>query len=411
MINHDFHISKSTRIKYKFDDSFYSLNGNLIIANSQAARYISDKINEVRKNEGAYDQLTTAGEINALGILHEIYHYLINHYAQNENPGVIKRNIDFLKSALNEENLNRVLLKFVEEFPPLDVYKEKIKAEEYLNGKTGNKSNKELILEELIILHFENTNPAATRLSELFSDKLLKENTPYNEVIKKTEEFFDKENPTGFGGLHLFSVLRKPITSNPYNLEEQLLFIKNEWGLILDDILISRLLKGTDLIREDYKLFVKHGGGEKTTPPVPDYKHEADELKSLSKEEEASQISLAETEQFTDDTHWMPEVVMIAKNIYVWMHQLSEKYGYDIQRLNEIPDAELDTLAEWNFTSLWLIGIWERSSASKKIKQLTGNPEAAASAYSLYDYVIANELGGEDAFNDLKHRAGIRGIK
>ncbi|MCH8032842.1 MAG: alpha-amylase [Bacteroidetes bacterium] len=410
MTMHDFHISKSTRIKYKFDDSFYSLNGNLIITNSQAARYLSDKINEVRKNEGAFDQLTTAGEINALGILHEVYHYLINHYVQKENPGVIKRSIDFLKSALNEEKLNKVLLKFVEEFPPLDVYKGKIKTEEYLNGKTGNKSNKELILEELIILHFENTNPAATRLNELFSDKILKENTLYNELIKRTEEFFDKENPTGFGGLHLFSVLRKPITSNPYNLEEQLLFIKNEWGLILDDMLLSRLLKGTDLIREDYKLFVKHGGGEKATPPVPEYRHETDSLKSLSKEKDAA-ISLEEAEQFTDDTHWMPEVVMIAKNIYVWMHQLSEKYGYKIKRLNEIPDAELDTLAEWNFTSLWLIGIWERSSASKKIKQLTGNPEAAASAYSLYDYVIANELGGEDAFNDLKHRAGIRGIK
>ncbi len=211
MTNHDFHISKSTRIKYKFDDSFYSLNGNLIIANSQAARYISDKINDVRKNEGAYDQFITAGEVNALGVLHEIYHYLINHYVQKENPGVIKRSIDFLKSALNEEKLNKVLLKFVEEFPPLDVYKGKIKPEEYLNGKTGNKSNKELILEELIILHFENTNPAATRLSELFSDKILKENTLYNEVIKRTEEFFDKEKPTGFGGLHLFSMLRKPI--------------------------------------------------------------------------------------------------------------------------------------------------------------------------------------------------------
>ena len=410
MTNHDFHISKSTRIKYKFDDSFYSLIGKLIIANSHAARYISDKINEVRKSEGAYDQLTTAGELNALGILHEVYHYLINSYIQEENPGVIKRSIDFLKSALNEEKLNKVLLKFVEEFPPLDVYRGKIKTEDYLNGKTGNKLNKELILEELIILHFENTNPAAARLNELFSDKTLKENTPYNEVIKRTEEFFDKEKPTGFGGLHLFSMLRKPITSNPYNLEEQLLFIKNEWGLVLDEILLSKLLKGTDLIREDYKLFVKHDGGEKATPPVPDYKHETDELRSLSKDKDSA-ISLAETEQFTDDTHWMPEVVMIAKNIYVWMHQLSEKYGYDIKRLNEIPDTELDTLAEWNFTSLWLIGIWERSSASKKIKQLTGNPEAAASAYSLYDYVIANELGGEDAFNDFKHRAGIRGIK
>jgi glycosidase len=412
MIKRNFHISKSARKKYNFDDSFYSLNGSLIIANSRAARYLSDKINEVRKKEGAFDQLTTAGEINALGILHEVYHYLIKHYTETENPGVIKRNIDFLKSTLSEHKLNIVLRKFIEEFPPIDVYKGKITAEKYLTSKTNDKSNKELLIEEIIILHFENINPAASRLNELFSDKVLRDNTPYKELINKTEEFFDKEKPTGFGGLHLFSMLRKPISANPYNLEEQLLFIRNEWGLVLDDLLLSKLLKGSDLIREDYKLFVKHGGGEKGTPPVPDYKGEmAKQKASYQKKDDDDTISLAEAERFTDDTDWMPKVVMIAKNIYVWMHQLSTKYGSEIKTLDQIPDEELDQLAEWNFTALWLIGIWERSSASKKIKQLTGNPEAAASAYSLYDYIIAGELGGEDAFNNLKHRAGIRGIK
>lgn len=40
-----------------------------------------------------------------------------------------------------------------------------------------------------------------------------------------------------------------------------------------------------------------------------------------------------------------------------------------------------------------------------------GNPEAASSAYSLFDYVIAWDLGGEDAFLNLKHRAWERGIR
>jgi len=173
------------------------------------------------------------------------------------------------------------------------------------------------------------------------------------------------------------------------------------------------LLKGTDLIKEDYKLFIKHGGGEKATPPVPDYKHEIEQLKAIGKKksEDDTEIPLTEAEQFTEDTHWMSDVVMIAKNIFVWMHQLSEKYGYEIKRLDEIPDQELDLLAEWNYTALWMIGIWERSSASKKIKQKMGNPEAAASAYSLYDYEIATELGGDEAFNNFSHRAGLRGIR
>ena len=36
------------------------------------------------------------------------------------------------------------------------------------------------------------------------------------------------------------------------------------------------------------------------------------------------------------------------------------------------------------FTGLWLIGLWERSRASQRIKQLCGNPDAVASAYSLH---------------------------
>ena len=402
MIKKDFHISKTARIKYNFEASFYSLIGNLIIANPQSARYISTKINEVRKNEGAYAQLVTAGEVNALGILHEIFHYVITSYSEKENPGVIKRNIDYLKSELNEDELDKVLLHFIKEFPPLSVYNRDKKPEEYLNGFTKNKSNKELILEELIVLHFENSNPAANRLNELFSDKTLKDETSYVTLINKSEEFFDKELPTRIGGLHLFKMLRKPISNSPYSLEEQLQYIRREWGIILDEFLLSRLLSGTDLIREDYKLFIRHGGGEKATPPVPDY---------LSEMRSKGQDYYNDLEQFTADTHWMPEVVMLAKNIFVWLHQLSEKYGYEINKLNQIPDEELDLLASWNFTALWLIGLWERSSASRKIKQLTGNPEAAASAYSLYDYQVAWELGGDEAFNNLKHRASLRGIR
>jgi glycosidase len=407
MIIYDFHISKPSRIKYDFNDSFYSLKGNLIITSASNARFISGKINEVRKSEGAYDQLVTPGEINALGILHEIYHYLLNQYGTDENPGVINRGLEFLTSAISKEALDYVLLNFIHEFPPLDVYKGKIKPEEYLNGKTESKNNREIILEELIILFFENSNPAAHRLNELFSDQNLKEISSYSEVINKTEEFFENEKPTGFGGLRLFSLFRKPITTNPYSLEEQLEYIRNEWGLILDEGLIRKLLKGTDLIKEDYKLFVKHGGGEKGTPPVPYYGDEIEELRKAK----VSKVPLFETEQFTTDVHWMPEVVMIAKNIFVWLHQLSDKYGYEISTLDQIPDEELDQLAEWNFTALWLIGLWERSNASKQIKQIMGNPEAAASAYSLFEYEVAHELGGEDAFNNLKYRAMQRGIR
>jgi len=66
--------------------------------------------------------------------------------------------------------------------------------------------------------------------------------------------------------------------------------------------------------------------------------------------------------------------------------QLSRAHDRDIRTLDAIPDEELETLARWGITGLWLIGLWERSKASETIKRLRGNTDAVASAYSLDDY-------------------------
>ena len=68
-------------------------------------------------------------------------------------------------------------------------------------------------------------------------------------------------------------------------------------------------------------------------------------------------------------------------------------------------------LAARGMTGLWLIGLWERSTASQTIKRLRGNADAVASAYSLKDYAIAADLGGEDAYVDLRNRAAKAGLR
>ena len=107
----------------------------------------------------------------------------------------------------------------------------------------------------------------------------------------------------------------------------------------------------------------------------------------------------------------MPNVVLLAKNAFVWLDQLSKKYHREIRTLDQVPDEELDQICKWNFKGLWLIGIWERSPASKRIKHIMGNIDAVASAYSLYDYRIAHDLGGEKAYENLNKRAKARGIR
>ena len=51
-------------------------------------------------------------------------------------------------------------------------------------------------------------------------------------------------------------------------------------------------------------------------------------------------------ERYTQDREWMPNVLMIAKNIYVWLDQLSKKYRRSITRLDQIPTEELEQLAD-----------------------------------------------------------------
>jgi hypothetical protein len=95
----------------------------------------------------------------------------------------------------------------------------------------------------------------------------------------------------------------------------------------------------------------------------------------------------------------------MAKNVYVWLHQLSRQYNRQIQTLDQIPEEELETLSRRGISGLWLIGLWQRSPASAKIKQLCGNPDANSSAYSLYAYRIADNLGGRQSLRTAQAKS------
>ncbi|MEK6222947.1 MAG: alpha-amylase family glycosyl hydrolase, partial [Chloroflexota bacterium] len=108
---------------------------------------------------------------------------------------------------------------------------------------------------------------------------------------------------------------------------------------------------------------------------------------------------------FSEDQAWMSDLVLIAKHVYVWLDQLSNKYGRKLTTINDIPDEELNEISKRGITGIWLIGVWERSQASKIIKRRMGNAQASASAYSIHDYVIAKDLGGDDALVALTEKS------
>ncbi len=392
---YEFHIRAEVRKKYEFDDSLYGITGNVIFPNFRAVRVFAQKMNARRDLRHHPEQTVKAGHLNAMGLIDEIFHHLLRVYEETVNPNVFARALKHLDGTVDHSSVLSTLKEFIDEFPPIDVHRNIIHRDKYLKAKTGNKPHPEITLEEIILLSLANFNPAFVPFKELFQDERLRNDTKYSVILQELEKFFRSEKPFGTQGITVLDLLRAPILACPDSLEGQLSYIKQHWGLLLGDRFLKKLLGAHDLIEEESKLIFS--GGDVPTV-VPTYTS-ADGFKAI------------DLERFTSDLEWMPKVVLITKNTYVWLDQLSKKYRRSITKLNEIPDEELDRLARWNFTSLWLIGIWERSSASQKIKQMTGNPEAVASAYSIYDYVIANDLGGEEAFQHLRHRAWARGIR
>ncbi len=246
-------------------------------------------------------------------------------------------------------------------------------------------------LEELLLVNVHNTNPAAEPLVELFDDKPL-EKTAYEKMIGELEEYFRQISNAEGRGESLVDILRAPAQASPYSLEGQLEFIIKKWGAVLGEEFVLRLLRAMDFVRED--VIRKQGPSDfKPTAEVPTY------------------FGYPEYERYSPDKEWMPRLVLIAKNAYVWLDQLTKKYQRNISTLDQVPDEELDTLAKRGFTGLWLIGLWERSRASQKIKQRMGQQDAVASAYSLNSYDIANDLGGWGALENLRYRAWQRGIR
>jgi glycosidase len=417
----EFHISKYARMKYRVHESLLESTGNIIFPNYRAVRELTYSINVTRGVLGIAEKEVRAGFLNAVGLMDEISHFIVRLYDEQENPGVMKRAYRHAESVLGAEQLEKTLLLFIKDFPPKAVYNGLQSERAYFDSVTSNRPHSEVALEELLMLHLANINPVNKRVKELFDDTNLIAKTRYIPLLTELERFFASEKPFGPDQLPLIDILKRPILEHPENIEAQLGYFKERWGVVLSAKFIERITGSFEFTKEEEK-FIWHAfnppGGKPTVETfVPEYK----KGKDLSPEERRELLRkggvkpedyvYAEPEQFTPDTDWMPNVVLIAKNTYVWLDQLSKKYGREIKRLDQIPDEELDQLARWNFTSLWLIGVWERSVASKRIKQITGNLDAVSSAYSLYDYSIAHDIGGEEAFQDLNRRCWQRGIR
>jgi glycosidase len=405
----EFHISREARERYQFAESLFSYTGNVVFANLGACREFAQRMNQVREVEKHPDRAVHAGSLYAMGLIDEASHVLIARYRERFDPEAMTGALGWFSERVGAEALDNLLLAFVEHFPGISVSSGLETPRQWLAGETDGTPHRAAALEELTLLWIANRNEAFLPFEELFADAPLAEKTVYRQVTEQLPEYFATRPLIPLPDakpVNLLELLRAPALRSPRSLREQLEIIRSLWKPLLGESL-ERLLElaGEILHEEELAIWMQFhppgarggrqrwpsGAGPSEIPTFGDSAHEY--------------------EKFSADTAWMPGTVLIAKSTYVWLAQLSRQYGRRIGRLDEIPDEELATLARRGLNSLWLIGVWERSRASKTIKLLCGNRDAVASAYSLFDYTIADDLGGEAAYTNLRDRAYRLGVR
>ncbi|MCK6568575.1 MAG: alpha-amylase [Chloroflexi bacterium] len=386
--------SRAARLKYNFPRDFFRPDGRVVFTDLSAARAFAAQMGALRSAP------VPPSDIYVIALLDEAYRILLRQYF-SRYTGAMARAMGSLQSTLGSK-YDLTLTKFTEEFPPMPVFRGEMTAGMYLATKIPNVGDvgfgvRAAAVEEMLLVDNANKNPALDPYRDLF-DASVMDGSAFKDFTAHLLDFFSRQSGVGVGsggGETLAMILRAPIEASPDSLEGQLNYILERWGHLLGKEFSIRLLRAMDFLRED--IIRKRGQAESTEAEIPIPTFKGGEY--------------AEFEKYSPDQDWMPRLVLLAKNAYVWLHQLTKRYNRQIETLDQIPDEELDLLAARGFTGLWLIGLWERSRASQKIKQRMGQGDAVASAYSLHSYDIAADLGGWDALENLRSRAWSRGIR
>jgi hypothetical protein len=345
----------------------------------------------------------TAAQLNLYASLLDIYRYLIDELAAGGD-------LNLLADALAKSGLTVFDQQTIDSFNAFST----LFPTAFEFTVVREEEKRHIFLRELLLLDLASKNRALDPLRILVDDNELASVAPYKKVVHALQHSLAKAPVLPLIDMTLVEALYAPLTADPESLAGQLDYIRKEWAELLPPELLEDLLTAFDIFDEEERQWSDGGTGPSEVLVFGTGHLDSQEAVSKTVYHGAGHYAgydQPEYEAFSSDADWMSNLVMMAKMTHVWLDQLSKSYGYPVSRLDQVPDAELDRLARWGFTGLWLIGIWERSPASRRIKELCGNPDAHASAYSLFDYTIALDLGGEEAFLNLKSRAWKRGIR
>ena len=393
-------LARTARRRHKIEPPLVAGDGTFDAGNAAGARRIAARLT-ARRRVGR-DLPVGAGDVTGLAVMNAVLHRVVEQ-ERNTGRADLEGATARLEHSLGSE-VSTVTKAWRREFgdratPPADV------------------------LGDLLVLAALNENPAAAPVRELIDDRPLRAETPYDGVIAAVERELGGRGARGSrrarsddavagsrsGGRRsrppLPARLRQPMLYAPGSLVAQLQWVRSHWADLLeeDPLLANRLALAIDVLAEESRAMELRAAAAAVAAggPRSPLRTETPSFRGLD----------AEPEAFSADMEWMPSVVLMAKSTYVWLEQLARSHERRISTLADVPDEELDRLAGLGVTGLWLIGLWQRSAASAAIKRRRGDVDAVASAYSIDEYRIADDLGGEEAFTALRERAMARGIR
>jgi Alpha amylase, catalytic domain len=111
-------------------------------------------------------------------------------------------------------------------------------------------------------------------------------------------------------------------------------------------------------------------------------------------------------------------------NTRVWLNELSRSLGR-AARLDDIPDKELDRLAELGFDWIWMLSVWQTGPAGQLVSRSNKEwrhefeqtlpdlrkEDIAGSGFAITGYTVHQLLGGDAALAYLRERLRKRGLR
>ena len=390
-----FHVALEARRRYGLVDDLVTIRGDLLLADPDACARVAAAVEHLRQ---PHEPPLSGADLFAGALLEEVYHLLIAHHRRTVDPEVFTVAAERAREALSDDAV-QTLRAFVARYPTREVADGSRTPQAHLDETIDGVPGSEVVLEEMLTCWLANANPALAGARPLVDDRPLRESTAYDAVMASLRDtMVERPGPGGAGG-SLFDELLAPMRASPSDLRGQLRFVSERWAGLLGDAfgaMVGSLLGAIDALEEVHR---DRGGGGAPGGPPPG--HALGMITGVGSDEE----------RFSPDAGWMPRVVMMAKNTYVWLDQLARHFEREVTRLDQIPDEALADLSRRGVNALWLIGLWERSAASRTIKRVRGQADAVASAYALHDYVIAGDLGGEEAYEHLREAAARHGLR